>query len=96
MARIEIATATSTATSITPDTPVSSSAEHFVAARRSRAQSVPAEIEDAVLTHIRALRKLGFTSVNTASIASALSLPLPDVDAVINGLRRKGVQLPAR
>ena len=48
-------------------------------------------IETAVFSHIKAIRALGKTSVNTAEIADALSISLQDVDRAVTGLKQKGV-----
>ena len=53
------------------------------------------KLEKAVYAHIRAIRTLGRTSVNTAEIAAALSIPVIDVDRAVANLRDKGVKLAA-
>jgi hypothetical protein len=50
-------------------------------------------IENAVYGHIRALRALGRTKVNTAEIAQALSLPLEEVHSIVGILKKKGVKV---
>lgn len=50
-------------------------------------------IESAVYAHIRALRALGRTSVNTSEIAGALSLTVAQVGAAISNLQSKGVKV---
>lgn len=49
-------------------------------------------IEKAVYAHIKAIRTLGRTSINTAEIAQALSIPMPDVTRAVSNLRDKGVK----
>lgn len=55
----------------------------------------PASVEAAVFAHIKALRALGRTTVNTGEIARALALPLRDVEAAAARLRSKGVRTAA-
>lgn len=55
-----------------------------------------ARIEKAVYAHIRAIRSLGRTTVNTAQIARALSVPIKDVDQAVAKLRTKGVRLASK
>lgn len=52
-------------------------------------------IERAVYAHIRAIRTLGRTSVNTAEIAKALSLSISQVERAVAGLKDKGVKVVA-
>ena len=49
-------------------------------------------IEGAVFAHIKAVRALGHTEVNTDQIAAALSVPVSAVNAAITKLRDKGVK----
>lgn len=49
-------------------------------------------IEDAVYAHIRAIRALGRTRINTAEIAQALSVSQRDVDRAVENLKGKGVR----
>jgi hypothetical protein len=51
------------------------------------------KIEAAVYSHIRAIRALGRTTVNTAEIASALGVPRVLVEQAIASLSKKGVKL---
>jgi len=51
-----------------------------------------ASVASAVYGHIRALRALGRTEVNTVEIADALSLPLDEVHSAITALKRKGTK----
>jgi len=57
--------------------------------RRIRAAK---SIENAVYAHIRAIRALGRTTINTNDIAAALSLPVAEVNHAISSLKRKGVR----
>lgn len=50
-------------------------------------------VREAILTHIKALRKLGQTRVNTRDIAVSLSLPHSLVEQVVGGLEDKGVKV---
>jgi hypothetical protein len=50
-------------------------------------------LKNAVYSHIRALRSLGRTSINTLEIATALSLPLKEVDRAVVALKSKGVKV---
>ena len=58
--------------------------------RRTRVQK---EIEAAVYAHIRAMRALGHTHVNSLAIARALSLPISDVEVAMRQLSDKGVRV---
>jgi len=49
-------------------------------------------IQRAVLAHIRAIRSLGRTEINTVEIADALSLPVHEVNEVIEKLKDQGVR----
>jgi hypothetical protein len=60
-----------------------------------RSQGGP-DIESAVYSHIQAVRALGKTTVETADIASALSLPVAAVNRAIQRLRSRGVRPLAR
>jgi len=51
------------------------------------------EIEKAVYAHIRAVRALGRTQINTSDIADALSLPVSEVNRAITQLKKKGVRV---
>lgn len=57
---------------------------------------VAREVETAVYAHIRAMRTLGHTTLNTGQIATALSLPQRDVDMAVANLRNRGVKVVAR
>lgn len=50
------------------------------------------KIERAVYSHIRAIRTLGRTQINTSDIADALSLDVKDVNRAVTKLRAKGVR----
>ena len=64
---------------------VHAAAGHKVAKRHRDAEA-------AVYTHIRALRALGRTHINTVEIAEALNLPLKVVEQIVGKLTRKGVK----
>lgn len=49
-------------------------------------------IERAVYSHIRAVRTLGRTQINTSDIADALSLDVNDVNRAVQKLKSKGVR----
>lgn len=49
-------------------------------------------VETAVFNYIQAIRALGRTTINTAEIAKALSLPAAAVDAVVSKLTARGVR----
>ena len=51
------------------------------------------DAEAAVYAHIRALRALGRTHINTVEIAQALNLPLKAVEQIVGKLTRKGVKI---
>lgn len=51
------------------------------------------DIESAVFAHIRAMRTLGHTTVNTRDVARALALPLSIVDRAVAGMSTKGVRV---
>lgn len=50
-------------------------------------------LEKAVFAHIRAMRTLGRTSLNTLEVARALSLPVDTVDRVVAKMSTKGVRV---
>jgi len=50
-------------------------------------------IENAVYAHIRAMRELGKTQLNTAEIAEALGLSVTEVDSTLAALKKKGVKV---
>ena len=51
------------------------------------------QIEAAVYAHIRAMRALGHTQVNSLAVARALSLPISDVEVAMRQLSDKGVRV---
>ena len=51
------------------------------------------EIEGAIYSHIRAIRTLGKTKINTQEIAESLSLSVKDVNRAIMRLKNKGVRI---
>lgn len=76
----------STATSVSSDI-------QTVPARGQRTRRRKQDIESAIYSHVRALRALGRTRVNTAEIAKALDLPIHVVDEIVAKLTRKGVKI---
>jgi hypothetical protein len=60
--------------------------------RASRASHVSKGIENAIYAHIRAIRALGRTAINTRELASALSLSIGEVNRAISSLKKKGVK----
>ena len=81
---VSITTSTST-TAFRVDRPVVARDE------KDRAQELR-RIEAAVFSHIKALRALGKTLVNTAEISDALSISRQEVERAIKGLEQKGVR----
>ena len=61
--------------------------------KQSAEQTDKKAIESAVYAHIRAVRALGRTTINSAEIAEALSLPLEKVHQAITALKGKGVKV---
>lgn len=59
---------------------------------RTHARS-PHDIEGAILGYVRAIRALGRTTINSAEIAEALSIPLSDVHKAVGNLRPRGVRV---
>jgi len=57
-----------------------------------RAKAPPKKLVDAVYAHVRALRSLGQTRINTADIADALSLNRREVERAISALEDRGVR----
>lgn len=51
------------------------------------------KLENAVYAHIQAVRALGRKKINTIEIANALSIPVPEVNRVIDALKKKGVKV---
>ena len=51
------------------------------------------KIENAIYAHIRALRALGRTQINSAEIAEALGLNLNTVHRAIRSLTKRGVKV---
>lgn len=50
-------------------------------------------VENAVFAHLQAIRALGRTTLNTAEVAAALSIPVADVNKAVLSLSKKGVKL---
>lgn len=67
----------------------------FQVKRRRRPAAPSHKVIDAVFGHIQAMRALGHTSLNTADIAKALSLPQSQVDHAVRQLSTKGVKAGA-
>jgi hypothetical protein len=65
------------------------SAEPFRASKPTKKEDVGA----AVYAHIRAMRALGRTTVNTAEVAKALSLDVGVVDRAVAEMTSKGVKV---
>jgi hypothetical protein len=61
-------------------------------ARQPQSGSRNKVVREAVLAHIKALRKLGQTRVNTRDIASALNLPHALVEQAASQLASEGVK----
>jgi DNA-binding MarR family transcriptional regulator len=59
---------------------------------RTRAPLSRKNVLNAVYAHIRAIRALGRTEVNTSDIAEALSLPVAEVNRAVSSLKKKGVK----
>jgi hypothetical protein len=59
----------------------------------SRSAGSNKNVENAVYAHIQAMRTLGRTKINTSDIATALGLPVAEVDKTIAALRKKGVKV---
>ena len=59
---------------------------------RARQGAVQKQIVAAVYAHIKAVRSLGRTGINTADIARALGLPLHEVERAVAALQTKGVR----
>jgi predicted transcriptional regulator len=51
------------------------------------------KVENAIYSHIRAIRTLGRLEINTDEIADALSLPVLVVNQAISSLKKKGVKI---
>jgi hypothetical protein len=49
-------------------------------------------VENAVYAYIRAVRALGRTKISTTEVASALSLPVVEVNSALSSLKKKGVR----
>jgi len=62
---------------------------HNVRTHRARSSK---SVQNAVYAYVRAIRALGRTKVNTSEVANALSLPVNQVNGVLESLRKKGVR----
>lgn len=58
-----------------------------------RAEEFALAVENAVYAHIRALRAIGKTTVNTAKIADSLDIPRSYVDAAVRNLTSRRVRI---
>ena len=56
-------------------------------------QDKKVDVKGAVFSHIRAMRALGHTRVNTDQVAKALSLPPSEVERAIGELSSKGIKV---
>ena len=61
-------------------------------AARKAARKKRQRFESAIYSHIRAMRALGRTRLNTAEIAEALSLSIDEVNRAVSSLKKKGVR----
>jgi hypothetical protein len=52
-----------------------------------------ADMQDAIYTHIQAVRALGKTKITPEEIARALELPVSTVEGAISTLKNKGVKV---
>lgn len=50
------------------------------------------ELRLAILAHIKAIRTLGRTEINTQEIADALSIPVQEVNDALEALKKHGVR----
>jgi predicted transcriptional regulator len=64
--------------------------DNTVAVRR---KSNKKSIENAIYSHVRAIRALGRKKINTTEIAEALSLPVLVVNQAVTSLLKKGVKV---
>lgn len=84
------AQADSTTTVTTPrDIQTISNRQHY---RRSSKEVNLGKIENAVYSHIRAVRALGRTNISTSDIAESLSLAVNEVNRAVMNLRKKGIR----
>jgi hypothetical protein len=86
----QTASSTATITSVSAVSPAQMGSPH--SAKRS-GESASKKIENAVYAHIRAVRALGRTQINTDEIAKALGLTVAEVNNTIASLRARGVKL---
>lgn len=56
-------------------------------------RSTSERVQNAVYAHIRAIRALGRTQINTADVADALSLSVAEVNRAISSLGKKGIKV---
>ena len=62
------------------------------AARGRRSERSNKMVENALYAYIRAVRALGRTKISTTEVASALSLPVVEVNSALSSLKKKGVR----
>lgn len=60
---------------------------------RSKPRRSVQAVDNAVYSHIRAIRALGRKTLNTSDIADALSLPTNEINQSIERLKKKGIRL---
>lgn len=51
------------------------------------------DMEAAVYAHVRAVRALGRTTINTLELSRSLGLPLAKVEKAVSNLRSKGIKI---
>jgi hypothetical protein len=66
---------------------------HPYAAKKVAVARTDKGTENAVYAHIRAVRALGRTQINTDEIAKALGLSVGEVNSTLASLKKKGVKL---
>jgi predicted Rossmann fold nucleotide-binding protein DprA/Smf involved in DNA uptake len=54
------------------------------------------DVQSAVYAHVRALRALGKTTVNSADIARSLGLSIREVESALIRLEKKGIKMKKR
>lgn len=94
-ARTDATSSTATTVTILPSRTVSREWTLVPGARSTDHQRERArkEAEAAVYSHLRAIRALGRTQINSLDVARALGLPVADVEEAIRNLSDKGVKV---
>ncbi len=92
---------TTTATVTTSNVASSSSshvAQEFITSHRYPHISGVSDkkLEAAIYGHLRAMRALGKTVIDTANVAEALSLPVSTVNEVVVRLQKKGIKVHSK